>query len=506
MTRSGLAALLTARRYAARTPGYSPWPMMKPDQLIATIDRRLKAAGQKIRVELREGFAPTPKHQRDPLAQRLRRYLGVPLGEALLQRLQYPQRLSVYWQYESPDGSRVFSGEICLHNVAVSLLEKELSSVNYVENPDLEFLDTYRVFDEHPRIGDGNMTLIAMNEALTDVELFVLSEWKLHKLELSFEEYLQCLAVTMGYAGWPFFFCQDLRPSMHEFFETTGKKELIQDLRTIWPGLDLSGFLKLVKRSERQRKARERAALKHEASRLTVSYALALLGWVDKWLEERALDRVISVYKTVAEICQKHPELQDNLHAVAERVFHSLKAKARTAAGKEAVDHGRALVELFPDNPDAHQALGRALLRSRQLQRGAQTLRHAVRLYGERLQQTKDADAYAERGNSHAALGEWALALADYARALERAPEHAGACYNRGIVWAKQGRLERAKTWYQRLLKHPEQQAAANYGLACVYTWSGDKANALKHLEAAIQLDKKFKALATTEEDLELLR
>lgn len=479
--------------------------MMKADQLIATIDRRLKAAGQKIRVEVRDGLAPTPKRQQERLAQRLRRYLGVPLSEALLQRLQYPQKLRVHWQYESPDGSRVFSGEICLHNIAAAILENELS-LNYAENPDLEFLDRYRVLDEHPSIGDGNMTLIALNETLTDLELFVLSEWKLHKLDLSFEEYLQCLPVTMGHAGWPFFFCQDLRPSMHAYFETTGKKEFIRNLQTIWPGLDLSGFLKLVKRSEQLRKQRERAALKHEASGLTVSYALALLGWVDKWLEEGALDRVTTIYKTVAEICQEHPELQDNLRMAAERVLHSLKAKAEEMTGKAAVDHGRALVELFPTNPDAHQVLGRVLQRSRQLKRGEQELRHAIRLYGERLQRAADADSYAERGNSHAALGEWALALADYERALQRNPAHAGACYNRGIVWAKQGRLNRAKSWYQGLLKNPEREAAANYGLACVYTRSGDKANALKHLEAAFHLDKKFKALARTDEDLLFLR
>jgi len=478
---------------------------MKANQLIATIDQRLKAAGQKIRVEVREGFAPTPKRQQEWLAQRLRRYLGVPISQSLLQRLQYPQKLRVHWQYESPDESHVFSGEICLHNLAVSLLENELP-LNYVESPDLEFLDRYRVFDDHPCFGDDNLTLIALNETLTDIELFVLSEWKLHKLDLSFEEYLQCLPMTMGHANWPFFFCQDLRPSMHEYFETTGKKELIRNLQTIWPGLDLRGFLKLVKRSEQLRKKRERAALKHEASGLTVSYALAILGWVDKWLEEGALERVTTIYKTVTEICQEHPALQHNLRMAAERVFHSLKAKTEEMTGKAAVDHGHALVELFPASPDAHQVLGRVLLRSRQLKRGEQELRHAIRLYGERLQQAPDADAYVERGNSHAALGEWALALADYERALQRNPAHAGACYSRGIVWAKQGRLNRAKAWYQGLLKHPEREAAANYGLACVYTQSGDKANALKHLETAIQLDKKFKALARTNEHLLFLR
>jgi tetratricopeptide (TPR) repeat protein len=480
--------------------------MMKADQLIATIDQRLKAAGQKIRVEVRGGFTPTPKRQQEWLAQRLRRYLGMPVSEALLQRLQYPQKLRVHWRYESPDESHVFSGEICLHNIAVSLLENELSFVNYAENPDLEFLDRYRVFDDHPSIGDGNMTLIALNETFTDIELFVLSEWKLHKLDLSFEEYLQCLPVTMGHAGWPFFFCQDLRPSVHEFFETTGKKELIRNLQTIWPGLDLSGFLRLVKRSEQLRKQRERAALKHEASGLTVSYALALLGWVDKWLEEGALERVTTIYKTVAEICQEHPELQDNLRMAAERVSHSLKTKAKEMTGKAAVEHGRALVELFPANPDAHQVLGQVLLRSRQLKRGEQELRHAIRLYGERLQKAADADSYVERGNSHAALGEWALALADYERALQKNPAHAGACHNRGIVWAKQGRLNRAKSWYLGLLKNPEREAAANYGLACVYTRSGDTVNALKHLETAIQLDTKFKALARADEDLDSLR
>jgi Tfp pilus assembly protein PilF len=63
-----------------------------------------------------------------------------------------------------------------------------------------------------------------------------------------------------------------------------------------------------------------------------------------------------------------------------------------------------------------------------------------------------------------------------------------------------------AKAWYQGLLKSPEREAAANYGLACVYTRSGDSASALKHLEKAIHLDKKFKTLARTDEDLDFLR
>ncbi|MFL6256308.1 MAG: hypothetical protein ACJ74T_14985 [Pyrinomonadaceae bacterium] len=222
--------------------------MLTGKQFVDAVARRLKTAS-KIEVRYKEGLDPVPVAERDKLAARLAAYLGPALSKEMLRRLSFPRHFKLYWEYPAADEPDIFNGEVSLYNLADSLMEKDFSFLNYAEKPELAFLDTYRILDEHPYIGDGNMTVIALNDDFTDVGLHYLSEYKLYKLKLSFEEYHQCLAATLGYTHWQFLFCEGLDASTHEHMQTTYRAKLSKDLRMLWPGEDLGEFFALVDRA-----------------------------------------------------------------------------------------------------------------------------------------------------------------------------------------------------------------------------------------------------------------
>ena len=92
------------------------------------------------------------------------------------------------------------------------------------------------------------MTVFGLNDDFTDIELFYLSEYKLYRLKLSYEEYLECLTTTLGYTNWQFLFCRELKPAMSRYMQKTYKPKLVRDLNTVWPGIDLEQFFALAER------------------------------------------------------------------------------------------------------------------------------------------------------------------------------------------------------------------------------------------------------------------
>jgi hypothetical protein len=222
--------------------------MLTAKQFTDAVARRLKAAA-KIDVRYNEGLRPVPAAERDELAARLAAYLGPSLSADMKRRLSFPRHFKLYWEYPAAKEADIFNGEVSLYNLADALMEKDFSFLNYAENPELAFLDTYRILDDHPYVGDGNMTLVALNDAFTDVDLHYMSEYKPRKLRLNFEEYHRCLAMTLGYTNWQFLFCEGLDPSTSEYMRKTYRPKLIRDLRTLWPDDDLGEFLALVDRA-----------------------------------------------------------------------------------------------------------------------------------------------------------------------------------------------------------------------------------------------------------------
>jgi hypothetical protein len=226
--------------------------MITAGQFTAAVVRRLKAAHE-IEVVRRAGLTPLTTSGRDVFARQLKRYLGVPLSPVMLRRLSYPANAQLYWHYPradvEADRAEGFAGEFCIYNLAAALTKKDFSFIDFEESPDLEFLAPYRILDEHPQVGDGRMTLVRPNADSTDVELYFLNEWKLHRLGLSFEEYHWCQTVTLGYANWQLLFCADLRPAAREAVRTTFRERIRKDLNKVWPGDDLGEFFALVDRA-----------------------------------------------------------------------------------------------------------------------------------------------------------------------------------------------------------------------------------------------------------------
>ena len=98
--------------------------------------------------------------------------------------------------------------------------------------------------------------------------------------------------------------------------------------------------------------------------------------------------------------------------------------------------------------------------------------RKAVEAYDKALS-LKPADSwndYVNRGNAWSDLGEYEKALHDYDLALASKPNDKDAFYNRGVVFERQGELEKAKAdfikaYEQGLRSRLLQQSLAKYGL-----------------------------------------
>lgn len=217
-------------------------------QFIDAVKRRLKTA-RDIDVRYCEGLEQLPKAERDEMAALLKSYLGQPLTAEMRRRLSFPRQLKLYWEYTAAGEANLFNGEVSLNNVGVALLEKDMTFLDYGANPELAALDIYRVLEDHPYMGDGYLTVLGLNDAFTDVELFALEKLKPLRLRLSLEEYQQCVAWTLGYGHWQYLFIEGLPRSMSEYMQKTYRPKLIKDLRTLWPDDDLGEFLALVDRA-----------------------------------------------------------------------------------------------------------------------------------------------------------------------------------------------------------------------------------------------------------------
>jgi serine/threonine protein kinase/Flp pilus assembly protein TadD len=167
--------------------------------------------------------------------------------------------------------------------------------------------------------------------------------------------------------------------------------------------------------------------------------------------------------------------------------------------------------------PWEHVALGRALLRSGDLERAAQELRRAADLrpqdfwthfYGwvcaYRRQQYVEAvnsfgvavalapvcaECYYNRALAHAALGDNVRVLRDYDRALTLAPRLAAAELNRGVLHYQEGRYSSALADLERALLDGADPATAHYNLALVHLSLRDETAARRHLQQALGHD-----------------
>jgi hypothetical protein len=221
---------------------------MTGDEFAAAIVARLESA-RGIMVRERSGVEAPTAAEAAARRARLAETLGEPLTPPMAARVAYPHRLQLYWQLDQPGARQGAAGEIGFSDVATAILERDLSFLDYAAHPELEYLDTYRILDDHPHMGDGVTTVIALNAAFTDVELFLFADQGLRRLALTFEEYARCLTLTLGYANWQYLFCTDLPARMRAHVRGPYTRRLVRDLERIWPDHGPGELLALARRT-----------------------------------------------------------------------------------------------------------------------------------------------------------------------------------------------------------------------------------------------------------------
>ena len=89
---------------------------------------------------------------------------------------------------------------------------------------------------------------------------------------------------------------------------------------------------------------------------------------------------------------------------------------------------------------------------------------------------------------------------------MEIKPDSDYAWYNRGIALAKLGRYEEEIASYDRAVEIKPDLHEAWYNKACCYAMQTQWEPALIHLRQAIILDPKYREMAKTDTDFDLLR
>jgi tetratricopeptide (TPR) repeat protein len=114
--------------------------------------------------------------------------------------------------------------------------------------------------------------------------------------------------------------------------------------------------------------------------------------------------------------------------------------------GRDALPALRRAADLLPDDAEAHNNLGNALLDLGRRDEAVASYRRALRI------EPRYAEAHSNLGNALRDLGQIDEAVASYRRALEINPESAGAHANLGNAMRDLGRLEDAVASYHRAL------------------------------------------------------
>lgn len=159
---------------------------------------------------------------------------------------------------------------------------------------------------------------------------------------------------------------------------------------------------------------------------------------------------------------------------------------------KEMKDTARAIssfetaLEVQPSNYDAHMQLG--LLYS------AQNDPKAIRYFGNAMRiKPHKVEPYYARGYYYQWRPKPDKAIADYQKALEADPNHLGSNYNLGYIYLHQKEdLDSAELYFDKVISIDYTNKHAYYRKGLIAMQRGDKANAEKHLQRALEIDGDF--------------
>jgi tetratricopeptide (TPR) repeat protein len=168
----------------------------------------------------------------------------------------------------------------------------------------------------------------------------------------------------------------------------------------------------------------------------------------------------------------------ENIDALYE-LTSILRAFRRWAEALELLERHR---RLTPGNFRVVADIGRCLAGLQRYGEAESVLRRA-------LDGLDDADTRYDLALVLNRTGRFAEAIAEYRRALDRHPNHAGALNNLGVALAQQGRLEEATRQFERLVAIDPENADAHTNLGAMLLAQGARDRAAGEFRAALQLN-----------------
>ena len=136
-----------------------------------------------------------------------------------------------------------------------------------------------------------------------------------------------------------------------------------------------------------------------------------------------------------------------------------------------------------PENPRAHNNLGKALGQAGRIPEAIEHLERALR-----IKPDDNAEAHNNLGNALRQAGKIEEAIGHYEQALWIGPDFAEAHYNLGIALAQVGKIEEAITHYEQALRIEPDFAEAHYNLGLALSRIGKIQDAIGHYEQTLRL------------------
>lgn len=156
----------------------------------------------------------------------------------------------------------------------------------------------------------------------------------------------------------------------------------------------------------------------------------------------------------------------------ADAWYNRANARVRRREWEQAVGDFDAAIRLRPDWVDAYNNRGNAHLEMRRLDRAIEDFTRAIAL------DPRYVRAYSNRGNARSVAGDIDGALRDYTRALQLCPDLIEALCGRSDLYARQGNAAAAEADLKTAIAADPQHAGARYRLGLVFAQLGRPAEA----------------------------
>jgi len=206
-------------------------------------------------------------------------------------------------------------------------------------------------------------------------------------------------------------------------------------------------------------------------------------------LQERSIEAE-GAFRNALEINSKHVNAWNNLG-----IFLTNQKRF-----EEAKDAFRKVLEIDPKYKIAWNNLGVLLNKQDRSKEAEDAYRKALEL------NPKDAKVWNNLGLLLNKQDRFKEAENSYRKALKIDPKYPGAWNNLGIVLVNQDRYEGAEKIYLDLLKFSVDKEMTYYNLACLYGLQQKLSESIKYLKQAIDFDPKYKEMAKTDTDFDLIR